>query len=368
MSLFQNHEIFKILGSNLFVDSLLIYLTLIILSRIKLTRCTDSSFLNINITEQVRGIAILLVVVGHIGAHTLTTNVTWLNIADYGVATFFFLSGFGLAISHYNSELVLSNFLIKRFSRVLIPYIIATIIILLLDFILLNRTYTPSNIVLTLVGLNISETTRHIDYVRWYITLLFIWYFIFPFLFRHFKTVNLSIIFLFAGIILFIINYYIIPIGYAIMSFPFGIINGILYSNISHYLNKIKSYSLIVSLITFSLIFCIDNSIFSIIQNYVPYIFLAFAQELLWALFPINLFLFLYSFPSFTSPFLKFIGKYSYEIFLFHGVFMIKYDFILFRAPLYLSFWPYLLLIIIMSIIMRKFIFDKIQARNFKYS
>jgi len=168
--LFQNHELIKIYTPDAILSSALIYVALAALALCCIKKTADNSFLNRNVTKQIRGIAILLVVVGHIGAHILATPRNWLVLGDYGVAIFFLLSGFGLARSYMTKELIIKDFIIRRLSRVMIPYCLTTLIIFSLDYILLDHLYSIRTIILTLCGINLSTIAKHIDYVRWYIT------------------------------------------------------------------------------------------------------------------------------------------------------------------------------------------------------
>ena len=169
--------------------------------------------------------------------------------------------------------------------------------------------------------------------------------------------------FLLTGFILVILSYYVVPFGYAFIPFPCGVLLGIFYNNVSEFLHRYKQKTMMmISLAGLILPYLLSGYMFPQIENKIPYISIVFTKELLWVCFTLSLILFFYSIPSRTSPFLKFMGKYSYEIFLFHGVFMIKYDFILFHGPLFLSFWPYFIFILLVSIISQKMIFNKVQG------
>lgn len=56
---------------------------------------------------------------------------------------------------------------------------------------------------------------------------------------------------------------------------------------------------------------------------------------------------------SLNSGFLQWIGKYSFEIYLIHLPFMLYYDFLLFRKPLFIYFLLYLAIIIAFSYLMK---------------
>ena len=57
---------------------------------------------------------------------------------------------------------------------------------------------------------------------------------------------------------------------------------------------------------------------------------------------------------NFQSTFLLFIGSYSYEIYLLHAPFMVKYDFFLHRKPFIIYFYSYFAALLILSYILGK--------------
>ena len=81
-------------------------------------------------------------------------------------------------------------------------------------------------------------------------------------------------------------------------------------------------------------------------------------------LFAIVLFLFLYEKINYQSTFLVFLGNYSYEIYLLHLPFMNKYDFFLYREPLYFFFFVYLSLLIVISITLAKLSSSVLKTYN----
>lgn len=57
---------------------------------------------------------------------------------------------------------------------------------------------------------------------------------------------------------------------------------------------------------------------------------------------------------GFISKALSFLGTYSYEIYLLHFSFLVKYDFLLFRMPSWISILIYLICIIFLSVLLVK--------------
>jgi len=360
--LFQNHEIYKIALTHPIYTSFTIYVGLFFLALLTLRKGTKDIFLNRSVSEQVRGIAILFVVIGHIGVHTLVSKRDFLVLGEYGVSLFFILSGFGLTLSCHSKKITFISFLKRRVSKVMIPYVLITCIILLLDFIFLHRTYASKDILLTMIGVNINTITRHIDYVRWYVTLLLIWYVFFALLWDKLDGYKFPAAFTAIAFLLFLISYYVYDLGYAFFSFPCGIWLALYHEQVSKLLAQYRTNTIkIYSIICIVCIYLFVQKILPVLSSYVPSIFISLSREMMWILFSLAILLFVNALSPFSSGFLKYAGKYSYAIFLLHGPLMIKYDFILFKETLLVSFWLYLLCILTISMLMQNFIFNKVQ-------
>lgn len=313
-------------------------------------------------TEQVRGFAILLVVIGHVGFHTLALPNEFIVLGEFGVSIFFFLSGFGLTYSYYRKELVVREFIKRRITRVMIPYWIATVIILFLDNVVLGRQYNTTTICLTVFGINVTESARQIDYVRWYITLLLFWYIIFTFCWKILSKKYTIWVLMGIGFIGVVVNYYLVDIGYAFMPFPFGAWVASLSVRDQSALERFRDKRWRAgSILVMLLCVLLTETTFEKIAQYVPYISIVFAREGVWVLFTMSTLILFISFGQYMSQVLKIFGKYSYEIFLLHGNLMIKYDLLLFRLPLFISFWLYLLLLLLFSALMKRQGFDRVQ-------
>jgi peptidoglycan/LPS O-acetylase OafA/YrhL len=359
---FQNHEYLKISDPSSVLSAVLIYGGLALLAFWFARRGDEGVFLDRSASEQLRGVAILFVMVGHIGAHVLARNESWPVLGKFGVSVFFLLSGFGLARSWKKRELLLKEFVFRRLSRVMIPYCTVTILILSADYFLLNRRYSLYTMLLTLGGINLSIAAKHIDYVRWYITVLLIWYTVFAIYMKR-SSGRQSIVWLFVvGVILVVVNYYITSLGYAFLSFPCGVLIGFYYERLCSYLKRYtRGTLLMISIAGLTASYLTCEYMFAKIGNSVPFISVVFGREILLVGVGFWLMVTAYSAGRYRSSFLMFIGRYSYEVFLLHGIFMIKYDFWLFRSELFLSFWPCFVLIMLSAMFMRNVIFNRVQ-------
>jgi peptidoglycan/LPS O-acetylase OafA/YrhL len=358
LNLFQNHEIIKMIDPYAELFGIAAHAILILLILYPFKKREENGFLGSEETDMLKGLAILCVVIGHVSAHALKAEQRFLGFGDFGVSFFFVLSGFGLARSYLNSERSLATFVGNRVRRVLIPYWIATGVIVVLDWIILDKQYRLSAVILTLFGINVSDETAHIDYVRWYITVLLIWYGLFGICWR---TLNKEMrpAFL-GGIGVFICNYYLLHVGYAILSFPFGVMLGLHLETVNAQLGRGRGKVLPVFVGLFLMgAFWVCKCGLPKLTGVIPSIVLTFAREILYVLCFGSLAIITWAFKG--NDLLRIFGQYSYEIFLFHGVLLVRYDLVLFRAPLIVTFLPFLMLVLVISQGMQQYVFKPVM-------
>ncbi len=163
MQYFSNYEFVKLVIPCPMMQNLILLSIFAIVALISRKKET-TTFLDKTQTDQLKGIAILLVVLGHLWVHVSRVRAIP-ALGDYAVSLFLILSGFGLSISQI-TKTINSNFIFKRFRRVIIPYWLITLFILVADFLLLNKTYSITDVMATFAGVNLSRNLRQIDYTR----------------------------------------------------------------------------------------------------------------------------------------------------------------------------------------------------------
>jgi peptidoglycan/LPS O-acetylase OafA/YrhL len=148
------------------------------------SRSSDrSSFLRLDQTGtlHLKGFAILLVLLSHLANLKLITLPGMFKFAGaWGVALFLILSGYGLTQS-YLKDGIGSNFLGRRFKKVLIPYAVVTGLWILIGVSTQGADYSLSTIALSLTGLDLNYT---IDPTMWFVTFIALWYFVFYVVFK----------------------------------------------------------------------------------------------------------------------------------------------------------------------------------------
>jgi peptidoglycan/LPS O-acetylase OafA/YrhL len=327
-------------------------------SVLSLRKSTTSGPLDTIQTDQLKGLAILFVILGHLWVHVSQTKPV-LVMSGEAVALFLMLSGFGLTRS-LGKRLTLKEFVARRLRRVLIPYWLSTIGILILDYLLLHRVYGLPDLISTFMGINVTVTTHHIDYVRWYITLLLIWYVLF-FLASYELNHILPEAFLFlcAGLI-FIMDYYVVHVGfYQVFAFPTGCFLGRHLKRFQTlFIAKPRSFiylgvSLLAFYVTYTAVLC------RYIKPHMPFIIYRAMGEFSSILFSLSLIILVAGYGSrkYASVVLGFTGALSYELFLLHGSFLIKYNpiFGFFGSSfIWGAFLVFLLFIYLLSIVFRE--------------
>lgn len=133
-----------------------------------LSKNNECKFMSINYTTILKGIAILIVMLGHMGNFWGVTYFT--PLGGIGVAIFLILSGFGLSESYKKSGL--NHYWSKKLINVYIPYVIIRGMGIIIQM-LMGTKYTLIDI---LLGFSLLKNIHVYD---WYLRYLFIWYIIF---------------------------------------------------------------------------------------------------------------------------------------------------------------------------------------------
>lgn len=330
--LFKNYEVVKLHVGNHFLLNSLIYITLL-LATVMTLRQKASTFLDFSQTESLKGLAMLFVVFGHFWYHVCNVNNPFLVFGDYAVTLFLLLSGYGLMVSNINCKVTTREFISKRLRKILVPYWLVTIAIIIADYVLLHRQYNFQELILTFSGINTSETLRYFDYARWFITLLLIYYIAFFFCAKlcspPLATAGLVI---FALFLILLRRNELFPLGarHQLLAFPLGCLIAVI--GPIKYWDEVgvrRQISIILvtflSVLSLYLVGTIDNQTDSyfikkaltFLESYAhPYLFCILCVLSVSAL----------STAGYASKFLSLCGSLSYELYLIHGPLLIKYN------------------------------------------
>jgi len=330
IGLFTNYEATKLHIDNPYLLNSLIYATLLLVTLVTLKK-KKSTFLDFSQTEQLRGLAMLFVVIGHFWHHVCNENGPFFAFGDYSVTLFLLLSGYGLMSSHMTRQITAREFFLKRVRKIFIPYWLVTIGIIIADYVLLQRYYHVNELLLTFAGINLSKTLRYLDYARWFITLLLVEYLVFFLFTKLWKPlVATSALFFFSLVLILLRHYELFPIGarHQLIAFPLGCLMAAV--------GPIKWWKKVcipqqitiitlVSLVMFSFYLIdlkpIGNGFIEKTLTYLHIYTLPFLFCLL-SILSISLLASI----GYTSQFLGLCGYLSYELYLIHGPLLIKYN------------------------------------------
>lgn len=329
---FNNYE-----RSKIFIDcptffNLIILSSLFILALLSITK-KSTIFLDVSQTDHLKGIAILLVIVGHLWVHVIRPEAVPV-LGGYSVALFLSLSGFGLTLSYERKPLDPIRFIYQRIRKIMIPYWIVTLIILCLDYAILNRSYSLSSIILTLFGINFNEELLRIDYSRWFITFLLLYYLAFILANYYLNHLGpLKCIFTIALIISLLRIYRMLPIGTIdqIFAFPLGCLLGKYYAEVYSVLSNKRLRLMIIALILFFMVifsFVCSNAVWLSQLKHMEKLVLIVANGINSILFSALLITIsaILNESGYLSRFFILSGMISYELYLIHGPLLIKYN------------------------------------------
>lgn len=303
----------------------------------------NESFFNKEVTNQLKGFAILAIIFSHIGFFLYSDQkflYPFSILPGVGVNLFLFLSGFGLTLSHLKSPLSSLSFYKKRLLKLFIPLWIVITIFLLADNFVLHRAYPLSEIIHSFLGFYPrADVFLNLDSPLWYFSLILFYYLIFPLVFlKKFPLLSPVLVLILSILALNLA----LPINPDVLklyklhylAFPLGMLFGLVIQKLKFKLNLILKFLI---LITAVLVFTFTSVNSGVGGDYK----IEQVISLVTTLFLVVIF----SLSRFNFKLLSLFGVYSYEIYLLHWP-------ILSRFNLFLGFPPVLMVILNLSLIL----------------
>lgn len=127
-----------------------------------------SGYFRFQTSLTLKGIAILFLLIGHYSLFCIDgkqVTETWGSVA---VILFLLISGFGITTSNEGRKMT-KLFIIKRLRKLLVPVWVTLLLFYSLDYLLLKKTYSVSNILLSFLGI---ITTSSPDEPLWFVTFI----------------------------------------------------------------------------------------------------------------------------------------------------------------------------------------------------
>ncbi len=343
---------------------------LVIAVLLSLRKKKDEGVFPVSTTNELKGLAILTVIFGHIGYFLVTGNLFLYplsTISGVGVDLFLFLSGYGLTISAIKRSRTIGNFYKDRLLKLLIPFWIVLIGFFLLDFFVLNKSYPINYIISSFLGFfPKADMYNDINSPLWYFTFILFYYLLFPLVFIK-KRPWLS------AILIYLISYLMLSLNLGFISgvnyfysthywaFPIGVFLGWLSCNVQWLQRAVSSLFVKIN----------SSKVLAILKDVLRYVLIlalicliAYASysgmgrgnntEQLVSVITTLAFVCLFLFKKMEIKLFSLLGLYSYEIYLLHWPILYRYDIFFKFLPGYLAVVLYIILFIGLGWLLKK--------------
>lgn len=352
------------------VQSTQIFLIIFVIAFILTFRKKTTSGLSLNLTQELKGLAILAIVFSHIGYCLVSDNrfLFPLSIlAGVGVNIFLFLSGYGMVISSLSKEKSILGFYKHHLLKLYKPFWLTLIFFFILDFFVLNKFYGFSYMGQSLLGFfPRADLFLDINSPLWYFSFIIFYYLLFPLVFYR-KQPWVS------SIILILISYLVILWNQAILkqviyfyklhflAFPLGVLIGGLvfqYKDILFKLIQKQNWQSIKYFKNIKKIGYFSSIIFLLCligyTAYYSHIGDMFWFEQITSLITGGAIILLFLISKFENRLFYWFGLFSYEIYLVHWPILSRFDIFYRFLPAWLATIAYLGLFLLISWIIKK--------------
>jgi len=312
-------------------------------------------------SNTLRGAAVIVLIIGHLSVKDIKGFTPYEYAGQWAVTVFLFVSGIVLT-KRYGLKHLDKNFWIKRIERLIFPVWITFILFYFLDFLLVNRVYSPFKIILSFFGLTTHGPPNGPAWYISYILFFYATFFIFSFLKINDLAKSLLILFIsycstycikffHLGILALWLRYTTI--------FPVSVLIGIYLEKIWNVLEAFYNFSKTLYFLSIAGLFMLHYKYPLISAIVGEKLFPSYIRTLIISFRPLYLIICVAMVSFFLdslkreSRFLQFFGDYSFEIYLIHLPFLEYYDFFLFRKPFILFFFIYLIFILLLSYLLK---------------
>ena len=277
----------------------------------------NKEYLSVKSTSGLRGFLALGIIFHHLSPLVKSgeefSNFSYMG--TYIVSIFFFLSAYGLYVQNESRENYLDNFLVKRLSKIIVPFFIISLIYMFYRFV--NGQLIDLNFFI-----NLFKQGSTIIYNGWFVDIIILMYIFFYLSFKFFQNKFLSIVFNTIFIICYICL--AIKLGYnfwwynSVLAFAIGLIWAKNQNKIDRFLEKY--YFIVIVLVTVLLFVSHRYDIllkYLHIEDSYSYALAANLDNIIFTIYFIIVFL---KKINFSNVYLNLIGRISFELYMIHGL------------------------------------------------
>lgn len=177
--------------NNKIVIYVLVYIILPIILILNCKKQDNNKILEKNTTDAIKGFLVVYVAIHHYIQNIVNPQfLNTLNFVGFLCVSFFFLmSGYGLTLSYYKHK-NLKGFFKKRFLRLYFPFVIANILVAILNNIVIKSNYSIIDILFT----SFTLRTIYSKIILWYVFVQILMYIFFYISFKLLKNKNSKIL------------------------------------------------------------------------------------------------------------------------------------------------------------------------------
>lgn len=276
----------------------------------------NNDYLGVKSTTGLKGFLALGIVLHHL-SQWVTTGEGFSNfgyMGTYIVSIFFFLSGYGLYVQNERKENYLDNFLVKRLSKILIPFIFISAIYLI------YRTINGQELSNSFF-IDLFKKGSTVIYNGWFVDIIILMYIFFYISFRVFSNKTIAILVNTVFIIFYI--FLAIKLGYGFWwynsSLPFVL--GLVWAKNKENIDRLLNNYYFIPLVSATVLLFVSHQYSFILQklhlvdNY-SYALAANIDNVIFTLF----FILIVRKIDFSNNYLLFLGKISFELYMIHGL------------------------------------------------
>jgi peptidoglycan/LPS O-acetylase OafA/YrhL len=320
-----------------------------------LRRKQGTDLFPIETTNEIKGFAMIAIVLSHIG-YFLSRQTDFLFpfsiYAGVSVDLFLFLSGYGLAVSALKNQLSIKEFYKKRVAKLFIPLWTVLILFFLADYFFLHKIYPLQDMVLSFLGIfRHADLFQDVNSPLWYITWTLFYYILFPFFFSQKRPLLSAIGFYLAG---WLVLQTAVPVSAGVfglyqvhaVAFPLGIAMAVLFQKYATKLQRLSDYSILRRLLV--LVLCGAFVYFGLHSE----IGKGYIREQAGSIFLLMICLAIFLFKKVQFRALSLFGIYSYEVYLLHWPLLYRYDFLYKYLPSGIATVIFLVFVLLLAFVL----------------